>query len=194
MAQTVINLSDPINTWVTKSNEMGADIGDLATLTDSAATLVHAINAIDSDIGNRTSLNTSVTTSLVAAINSIQSDFLEQTDSAEVKNFFTSSTTISFDSGTPVGARGQFSLVDSSVTAAKLASNIISTEKIIDNTITLAKMADNSVGTAELIDSSITEAKIQINTITSASFKNSTSIIIKNTAGTALKTIFGPGE
>ena len=194
MAQTVINLSDPINTWVTKSNEMGADIGDLATLTDSAATLVHAINALDSDIGNRTSLNTSVTTSLVAAINSIQSDFLEQTDSAEVKNFFTISTTISFDSGTPVGARGQFSLVDSSVTAAKLASNIISTEKIIDNTITLAKMADNSVGTAELIDSSITEAKIQINTITSASFKNSTSIIIKNTAGTALKTIFGPGE
>ena len=193
MAQTIINLSDPINTWVTKSNEMGADIGDLATLTDSAATLVHAINAIDSDIGDRTALNTSATTSLVAAINSIQTDFLEQTDSAEVKNFFASSTSISFDSGSG-GARGSFALVDSAVTGAKLASNIISTEKIIDNSITLAKMADNSVSTAELVDSSITEAKIQINTITSASFKNSTSLIIKNTAGAALKTIFGPGE
>lgn len=189
MAQTIINLSDPINTWVTKSNEMGADIGDLATLTDSAATLVHAINAIDSDIGNLASLITPAV-DLVSAINNLD----DTTDSNDFKNFFASSTTISFDSGTPVGARGQFSLVDSSVTGAKLASNIISTEKIIDNAITLTKMADNSVGTAELIDSSITEAKIQINTITSASFKNATSILIKNTAGTTLKTIFGSGE
>ena len=55
-------------------------------------------------------------------------------------------------------------------------------------------MANNSVSTDQLADSSITEAKIQINTITSASFKNSTSLLIKNTAGTTLKTIFGPGE
>ena len=55
-------------------------------------------------------------------------------------------------------------------------------------------MANNSVGTTELIDSSITEAKIQINTITSASFKNSTFIQIKNTAGSVLKTVHGPGE
>ena len=69
MAQTVINLSDPINTWVTKSNEMGADIGDLATLTDSAATLVAAINAIDSDIGTITNLTfRDGAVSLVAAI------------------------------------------------------------------------------------------------------------------------------
>ena len=54
MAQTVINLSDPISTWVTKSNDMSADIGNLATLSDSAATLVHAINSIDSDLGTRT--------------------------------------------------------------------------------------------------------------------------------------------
>lgn len=194
MAQTVINLSDPISTWVTKSNEMGADVGDLTTLTDSAATLVHAINAIDSDLGTRTSLNTSVTTSLVAAINSISTDFLEQTDSAEVKNFFVSTTTISLDSGTPTGARASFTLVDSSVTGAKIASNIISTEKIIDNAITLSKMANNSVSTAELVDSSITEAKIQINTITSASFKNAATLLIKNTAGTTLKTVHGPGE
>ena len=194
MAQTVINLSDPISTWVTKSNDMSADIGNLATLNDSAATLVHAINAIDSDLGTRTSLNTSVTTSLVAAINSIQTDFLEQTDSAEIKNFFVGTSTISLDSGTPAGARASFTLVDSSVVAGKLASGIISTEKIIDNAITLSKMANNSVGTNELLDSSITEAKIQINTITSASFKNATTILIKNSAGTTLKTVFGPGE
>ena len=55
-------------------------------------------------------------------------------------------------------------------------------------------MANNSVSTSELVDSSITEAKIQINTITSASFKSATSLLIKNTAGTTLKTMFGPGE
>ena len=195
MAQTVINLSDPISTWVTKSNEMGADVGDLATLTDSAATLVHAINALDSDIGNLSSLTFKAdASSLVAAINNLDDRFLELTDSGGVKAFFASSTSISLDSGTPVGARAQFSLADSGVTQGKIASGVISTEKIIDNAITLAKMADNSIGTSELLDSSITEAKIQLNTITSTSFKNAASVIIKNTAGTALKTIFGPGE
>jgi len=195
MAQTVINLSDPINTWVTKSNEMGADIGDLATLADSAATLVHAINSIDSDLGTRTSLTFKAgAVSIVDAINNLDNRFLELTDSSVIKNYFVGTSTISLDSATPAGARASFTLVDSSVTGAKLASGIISTEKIIDNAITLSKMANNSVGTTELIDSSITEAKIQINTITSASFKNSTFIQIKNTAGSVLKTVHGPGE
>ena len=75
-----------------------------------------------------------------------------------------------------------------------IADNAVTTAAIADDAITLAKMADNSIGTSELLDSSITEAKIQLNTITSTSFKNAASVIIKNTAGTALKTIFGPGE
>ena len=106
MAQTTINLSDPINTWVTKSNEMGADIGDLETLTDSAATLVHAINAIDSDIGNRTSL-TIPAINLVTAINNLNNTFLEITDSADIKNKFVGNTIISMDSGAG-GARAPF--------------------------------------------------------------------------------------
>ena len=195
MAQTVINLSDPISTWVTKSNEMGADVGDLATLTDSAATLVHAINALDSDIGNLSSLTFKAdASSLVAAINNLDDRFLELTDSGGVKAFFASSTSISLDSGTPVGARASFSLASNAVATANIVNSNVTTAKIADNAITLAKMADNSISTAELVDSSITEAKIQLNTITSTSFKNAQSVIIKNTAGTALKTIFGPGE
>jgi len=189
MAQTIINLSDPINTWVTKSNEMGADIGDLATLTDSAATLVHAINAIDSDIGNLSSLTTPAAT-LVAAINNLD----DTTDSNDFKNFFASSTTVSFDSGTPVGARGQFSLVDSSITSAKLAAGSITSDKYADSSIETVHFKAGAITNYALADSSISGAKIQINTITSASFKGATSLVIKNTAGSTLKTIFGSGE
>ena len=48
---------------------------------------------------------------------------IELTDSAVVKNYFASTTTISYDSGSG-GARSAFTLVDSSVTSAKLAAGI----------------------------------------------------------------------
>ena len=35
MAKTVVNLSDPITTFVTKTNAISDDVGDLATLTTS---------------------------------------------------------------------------------------------------------------------------------------------------------------
>jgi len=191
MAQTIINLSDPINTWVTKSNEMGADIGNLGDLTDSAATLVAAINAINSDIGNRASL-TNPAADLVTAINNLNNTFLELTDSADIKNKFAGNTIISMDSGSG-GARATFTLVDSSITSAKLAASSITSDKYADSSIETVHFKAGAITNYALADSSISEAKIQINTITSASFKSVQSILIKNTAGATLQTIFGPG-
>ena len=193
MAQTVINLSDPINTWVTKSNDMAGDIGDLAALTDSAATLVAAINALDSDIGTITNLTfKDGAVSLVAAINNLDDRFIELTDSAVVKNYFASTTTISYDSGSG-GARSAFTLVDSSVTSAKLAAGSITSDKYADSSIETGHFIGGAITNYALADSSITFDKIQSAAIKSSHFASSSKLEIKNTAGTTLKTIFGPG-
>ena len=129
MAKTVVNLSDPISTFVAKTNTISTGVGDIATLTTTldsnltgavnelhaelgtittgvmgttasnvgaaigeleaeidvlntkvepgqsltttASTLSDAVNELDSDIGNRASLNTGSKTNLVAAINSV---------------------------------------------------------------------------------------------------------------------------
>jgi len=193
MSQVVVSLSDPISTWVNKTNEIAADVGNMAALSDSAATLVAAINAIDSDIGNRANLTfKDGATSIVAAINNLDDRFIELTDSAVIKNYFASTTTISFDSGGG-GARGTLTLVDSSVTEAKLGARSVTTSKIGLVAVRSENINNQAVGNAALADSSITFAKIQSAQIKSTHFASSTSLSVKNSAGSTLKTIFGPG-
>ena len=48
MAITTINLTDQIGTFVSKTNEISANLGDVATLTTTATNLVGAINEIKS--------------------------------------------------------------------------------------------------------------------------------------------------
>ena len=144
MAVTVINLSDPVSTWVTKTNTIGASVGDIALLSGGGSDLVTASNNLDSSIGTLSSLTTNVKSDLVAAINDINSIVdANLNDSAEMKGLFASYTDSSqqivFDS-----AGGQF--------------------------------------------------RIESNTITSHVFATRTQLLIKNAAGTTLKTIFGPGQ
>lgn len=194
MAQTIINLSDPIATWVTKSNDMGADIGDLATLNDSAATLVHAINAIDSDVGNRTSL-TYPAVDLVTAINNLANTFFELTDSADIKNYFASTSGIggiAFDSGSG-GSRGSFTLVNDAINATKIQDFAVQEEHFNDSAISTRVFRAQVVTNSVLADSAISFDKIQSGAIKSTNFASSTSLTIKNTSGTTLKKMYGPG-
>ena len=45
-----IDLSDTINSWRTKNNQLATNVGDLATLTDSAASIVASINTLQSGL------------------------------------------------------------------------------------------------------------------------------------------------
>ena len=51
MAKTVVNLSDQISTWVTKTNTISDDLGDISALTSGDSNVVDAINAILADPG-----------------------------------------------------------------------------------------------------------------------------------------------
>jgi len=95
MAKSIINLSDAIATWVTKSNATVNRVGDLANLTTTAdSSLVGAINELDSDLGvaeaditslkagtiNITGLNTTAQ-DLVGSINELHGE-IDSADSA----------------------------------------------------------------------------------------------------------------
>ena len=98
-----IDLSDTINSWRTKNNQLATNVGDLATLTDSAASIVASINTLqsglDSDILSlRTNvygdssgtildlsaLNTTDKTSIIGAINEIDGRLIDVYNSSGV--------------------------------------------------------------------------------------------------------------
>ena len=75
MAKIHINLSDNIATWVDKTNQLIAFVGDSANLTTTEdSSIVGAINELDSDIGARPHTNlTTFNKTLTGAINEIDS-------------------------------------------------------------------------------------------------------------------------
>ena len=144
MAKTIINLSDPISTLVTKTNTISSHIGDITQLNTTGADsdIVQAINAINAKADNTDS---STILSLIGS-NSM--------DSAEVLAIITA------DSG---------------------SSSIISN---------FQKDSANGIG----LDSSQGRFFVPINTLTSSKFSNPVTLLIKDSAGSTLKTIRSPGS
>ena len=144
MAKTIINLTDPISTLVTKTNTISSHIGDITQLNTTGADsdIVQAINAINIKADNTDS---STILSLIGS-NSM--------DSAEVLAIITA------DSG---------------------SSSIISN---------FQKDSANGIG----LDSSQGRFFVPINTLTSSKFSNPVTLLIKDSAGSTLKTIRSPGS
>ena len=76
MAKIHINLSDNIATWVDKTNQLVAFVGDSANLTTTEdSSIVGAINELDSDIGARPHTNLTTTAkTLTGAVNELDAD------------------------------------------------------------------------------------------------------------------------
>ena len=144
MAKTIINLTDPISTLVTKTNTISSHIGDITQLNTTGADsdIVQAINAINVKADNTDS---STILSLISA-NSM--------DSSEVLAL------IKADSG-----------------ETSIMSNF-------------QKDSANGIG----FDSSQGRFFVPINTLTSSKFSNPVTLLIKDSAGSTLKTIRSPGS
>jgi len=82
-----------------------------------------------------------------------------------VGGILTDSSTIDFtynDAGNTITAI----VIDSSISAAKLASDSVTTVKILDANVTAAKLASDSVITAKILDSNVTAAKLASDSVT----------------------------
>ena len=124
MAKTIINLSDPISTLVTKTNTISSHIGDITQLNTTGADsdIVQAINAINVKASNTDS---STILSLISANSMDSSEVLAliKADSGEtsiMSNFQKDSANgIGFDS-----SQGRFFVPGNTLTSTKFSSPV----------------------------------------------------------------------
>lgn len=75
MAKTRVDITDTLNTWKEKTNDISLDLGDITLLTtDEDSDVVGSINSIDSNLGTREDLTTNDKRSVVQAVNELDSD------------------------------------------------------------------------------------------------------------------------
>lgn len=204
MAVTVINLSDPVSTLVTKTNTISGDVGDVAQLTTGDDNVVDAINAV------RAAIIDIDDSSEIVSIS--RGGLSVNNDSADVVSLTYSSSTgiiklvgIADGAVTTIkinnGAVTETKIATSAVTVNKIADNAVVTSKIPDNAITVAKLEHQTPNTVLLMDNTgvptanlISTNNISNGVITSAKFTGAVSLIIYNDAGTPVKTIYSPGS
>ena len=207
MVLRTINFNSTVDQWRGQYNLLATDVGDLSLLGtthdsnlvlaineligeyDSASTIVLARGSFsagtgllyDSSIG-RFSLNTSANNVITFAMMSDSSVGVSELRNNAVTTPKIASgaiTTIKFATGAvDSAALGPLSITTSKIQAGAVDSSAIgslsvSTTKIQNNSITFDKMADSAVGSNEL--------------------RQAVELIIYNSAGTALKTLYGAG-
>lgn len=176
MAITTVNLSDPVSTWVTKTNEIATNVGD------------------------KTLLQTTNTTDLVAAINEVNTLVNQDlNDSAEILRIFGAGQGLTYDS-----SAGTFSILDSGIDGAMLDNDLITERHIASATIVNSHISPGAVDTLAIADGNVTNAKIadssigfdnmQAAAIKSVNFASSTTLLIKDSSGSTLKTLYSPGS
>ena len=171
MAVIQINLSDPVTTLVTKTNTIASDMGDAATLSTTATNLVAAINEINTQVHKVDSAD---------VINLIRANAM---DSSEVVTLLASDSAqanilsnFQKDSANGIGldsSQGRFFIPPNTINSSMIELNAVTEVQIANNSITEDKMADDAISSAEL--------------------KSLSTLLIKDSAGSTLKTIHGAG-
>ncbi len=171
MAVIQINLSDPVTTLVTKTNTIASDMGDAATLSTTATNLVAAINEINTQVNKVDSADV-INLIRANAVDSGEVVTLLASDSAQaniLSNFQKDSANgIGLDS-----SQGRFFIPPNTINSSMIELNAVTEVQIANNSITEDKMADDAISSAEL--------------------KSLSTLLIKDSAGSTLKTIHGAG-
>ena len=208
MAKTIINLSDPVSTLVTKSNTISSHLGDIAQLnvgTSNDSDIVQAINFINGIVQKTDSAD---------IINLIDSSYVQARQTG-----VTRSSVLGFfikDSANGIGldsSQGRFFVPSNTITQAMLKPNSVATSnivplnvgtaeiandaidgtKIADDAINSEHYVDGSIDTAHIADDQITEAKIADDAVGQDQMKTLSTLLIKDVNGSTLKTIHGAG-
>ena len=147
MAITVINLSDPVATLVTKTNTVSSNLGDIAQLTTGDSNVVDAINAVRAaiiDIDDSSEIvaiargSFSVNNDSASGLSlSYDSDtgvisLIGDADAATVRGYMVAGAGLDYDSST-----GVFSIGTDAIGSAEL-KNVV-TLQILDSDGTVLK-------------------------------------------------------
>tara|TARA_B100000683_G_C12497790_1_gene556726 strand:- start:21 stop:686 length:666 start_codon:yes stop_codon:yes gene_type:complete len=220
MAIINVLLTDTFDTWRQKTNTLGTNQGDLANLDSSfaATDLVSALNEIKAG-DDLTQLNLGDSTGLTVnrirlgdsddlqiyhdGSNSIINDAGDgtlqvQSGGTTMIDVTATGVTVTGDFATADNAAGNMLVGDgthfeevlmsgdatmASTGAVTIANDAITTAKILDGQVTSAKIADGTIATVDVADDAITRAKLA----------SEVSLIIYDSAGTAVKTLYAAG-
>lgn len=169
MTKVILDLNDPINVFRNKFNELSNTFGDISQLASGDSDVVTAFNNTDSNVtafGNRLdTLETPLDSSRV--IDLVGNDVFPITDSNDI--------------------------ADQLIKTDKLDNLAVNTSKLGELAVTTAKIDDLAVTTAKLNALAVTAAKIDDDTITSGKLKSAVNLIIYDSTGSAIKTLYGAG-
>ena len=175
MAVTTINLTDPVSTLVTKTNTISSNVGDVDQLITGDSNVVDAINAIRN---------------LVAPFD----------DSAEIVAIARGAISV-YDSGDILGLSltydsdtGTISLVgvDSFPTVRSYLDAGSGLD--YDSSTGVFSVGTGEIVTAMMADSSVTQVKMAQDAVSATELKDAVTLIIYNSAGSAVKTLYGAGS
>lgn len=80
MAVTVVSQSNTFDQWRVKTNTIGEDLGDIATLDTVATNAVDGINEVNTNLGLPADLETTTQVNVVSAVNELNTNIGLPTD------------------------------------------------------------------------------------------------------------------
>jgi len=195
MTKVIINVSDTMGGFVTKTNLISTYVGDLATLnTTQDSDLVGAINEvfglIDSDIDFRSKISVTDAGGDGSLSYNSSTGIVTYTgpSASEVRAHFAASHGIQLVAGViSIDSSEVLSLI-SAGEGIDISSGAISGE---DATVTNKGIASFSATNFAVVSGAVT---VKADGISSTELKDLTTILIKNAAGTTLKTLHGAGS
>ena len=219
---TNINITDNFNTLVTKFNSLSTDAGDATALNTTATDLVSAINEIyalvDTDLDFRSkisvtdaggdgSLSYEASTGVITYTGPSAAEVrahISVTDAGGDGSLSYEALTgvITYTGPSASEVRAHFSAGE----GIDIASGVISGEDATttnkgiasfntnDFTVTGGAVSIASIGTTQIDNLAIIEGKLANDAVSRAKLKDEVSLVIYNSAGTALKTLYGAGS
>lgn len=173
----------------------------------STNTLTQHVNKLNDfvlDVGDLASLNTTVDSDIVGAINELKGnvDSIGTNLDANIRDAITVSNTAG-KSGSIIynNATGTITYTGPDSLSAIGAMNVSSTNVIsVDNATTVSKGVasfnansfETFLGQVSIKDSGIEPAKLQNNSITSSKFLGAVNLVIYDSSGSAVKTLYSP--
>jgi len=155
-------------------------------LSDPVTTLVTKTNTVSSDLGDKATLTTTDKSNLVAAINEINTQ-VNKVDSADVINLIQANAMDSAEVLALIKAdSGETSIMSN---FQKDSANGIG----FDSSQGRFFVPPNTINTSMIEPISITETKIADDAVSSVQLKTLSTLLIKDSAGSTLKTIHGAG-
>lgn len=161
-------------------------------LSDNFSDIITDVDGLCSDVGDLTLLTTSTKASIVAAVNEIKSS---TKDSASVVSISRSSVSV-----TDSGGDGSLSYNSSTGVITYNGPSATEVRAHLSNGSRLSyssgvfNVADAGIDSAALGSLSVSTAKVQGGAITSAKLASAVTLVIYNSAGAVVKTLYGAGS